>query len=370
MKRTVIVGVVLLLAVAAAGYAWWRRHEESASDELKLYGNVDLRQIDLAFNNSQRIREILVQEGDRVVKGQRLASLDTGRLEPQVAQAEAQVEAQRQAVQRLHNGSRPEEIAQARANVASAEADAANARRQFERLETLAAQSKGGAVSQQDLDNARAALSVANARLEVNEKALELAVVGPRKEDVAEAESRLRANEAQLDLLRQELSDAQLIAPTAATVRSRIMEPGEMASPQRPALMLAVTDPKWIRAHVSETDLGHIKPGMRATVGVDSFPDRRFNGWIGFISPVAEFTPKAVQTEELRTSLVYEVRVFVNDPQDELRLGMPATIYLSLVQDGSPEPTKVPGTADAPPEVSAAPVPARDEVRSDPSATR
>ena len=79
MKRTVIVGVVLLLAVAAAGYAWWRRQEESASDELKLYGNVDLRQIDLAFNNSQRIREILVQEGDRVVKGQRLASLDTGR---------------------------------------------------------------------------------------------------------------------------------------------------------------------------------------------------------------------------------------------------------------------------------------------------
>jgi HlyD family secretion protein len=134
--------------------------------------------------------------------------------------------------------------------------------------------------------------------------------------------------------------------------------------------MLAVTDPKWIRAHVSETDLGHIKPGMRATVGVDSFPDRRFNGWIGFISPVAEFTPKAVQTEELRTSLVYEVRVFVNDPQDELRLGMPATIYLSLVSDGSQEPPKAEAKAGVPHDASAAQEPHRDDTQADPSAAR
>ena len=103
-----------------------------------------------------------------------------------------------------------------------------------------------------------------------------------------------------------------------------------MASPLKPVLMLAITDPKWIRAYVSETDLGKIREGMKAAVGVDSFPERRFEGWIGFISPVAEFTPKAVQTEELRTSLVYEVRVFVKDPDDELRLGMPATVHLAL----------------------------------------
>jgi HlyD family secretion protein len=71
---------------------------------------------------------------------------------------------------------------------------------------------------------------------------------------------------------------------------------------------------------------------MKATVTVDSFPGRSFEGWVGFISPIAEFTPKAVQTEELRTSLVYEVRVFVNDPDDELRLGMPASAHLPLAQ--------------------------------------
>jgi HlyD family secretion protein len=118
------------------------------------------------------------------------------------------------------------------------------------------------------------------------------------------------------------------VAPVDAVVRTRIMEPGEMASAQRPVFSLAITDPKWVRAYVSEPDLGKVHPEMAAFVVVDSFPDRRFDGWVGFISPVAEFTPKAVQTEELRTSLVYEVRVFVKDPSDELRLGMPATVYL------------------------------------------
>jgi HlyD family secretion protein len=105
-----------------------------------------------------------------------------------------------------------------------------------------------------------------------------------------------------------------------------------MVSPQRPVFSLALIDPKWIRAYVSEKDLGKVRPGAVASVTVDSFPDRRFAGWVGFISPVAEFTPKAVQTTELRTSLVYEVRVFVKDPADELRLGMPATVSLPREQ--------------------------------------
>jgi HlyD family secretion protein len=113
------------------------------------------------------------------------------------------------------------------------------------------------------------------------------------------------------------------------------MEPGEMASPQTPVFSLAITDPKWIRAYVDEPDLGKVHPGMAATVTTDSFPDHPIDGWVGFISPIAEFTPKDVQTEELRTSLVYEVRVFVKDPLDQLRLGMPATVHLSLKQSAT-----------------------------------
>lgn len=327
MKRFAL--IVLLVAVAGAAWLVWRLTRGNGSgQELVLHGNIDLRQVDLAFNNNERIAAVLVQEGDRVVRGQILARLDTGRLEPQVAQAEAQAAAQRQVVERLHNGNRPEEIAQARANVESAQADAANARQQYQRLVGLSQTSSGRAVSQQDLDNAKAALDVAEAKLSVSQKALELEVAGPRKEDVAQAEAQLRADEAQVAFLKQQLADAQLVAPCDAVVRSRLLEPGEMASPQRPVYSLAIVDPKWVRAYVSEPDLGKVHPGAAATVTVDSFPDRKFDGWVGFISPVAEFTPKDVQTEELRTSLVYEIRVFVKDATDDLRLGMPATVHV------------------------------------------
>src|SRR5215475_12429254 len=365
MRRVVLIVVLLAVAGTAASVPWWLTHRHKTAPELTLYGNVDLRQVELAFNNSERIAEVLVQEGDHVRRGQVLARLDTRRLEPQVAQAEAQAAAQRQIVERLRHGSRPEEIAQARANVESAKADAANARRQYERLKPLLDRSVGGgAVSQQDVDNAKAAWDVAEAKLIVTQKALALAVAGPRPEEVAEAEARLvatqkalalivagprpeevaeaearlRAAEAQLALLQQQLADAQLVAPVNGIVRTRLMEPGEMASPQKPVFSLAVTDPKWVRAYVSEPDLGKVSPGMVASVAVDSFPEQRFEGWVGFISPVAEFTPKAVQTAELRTSLVYEVRVFVKDPGDALRLGMPATVYLPLDQHGSQTP--------------------------------
>jgi HlyD family secretion protein len=117
-------------------------------------------------------------------------------------------------------------------------------------------------------------------------------------------------------------------------VRSRIVEPGEMSSPQKSAFTLAIVDPKWVRAYVAEPDLGSVHEGMHAEVTVDAFHGRRFPAWVGFISPVAEFTPKSVETTELRSSLVYEIRVFVRDPDNELRLGMPATVHLARKRGG------------------------------------
>jgi HlyD family secretion protein len=333
MKRLfLIVGLIAVILIAAV-IAWRMTQDETAPTHLKLYGDVDLRQVPLSFNNSERIAAVLVQEGDRVKQGQLLARLDTARLEPQLAQAEAQAAAQLQVVKRLRSGSRPEEIAQARANLQAAQADLANARQQYERWKSAAEISAGRAVRQQDVDNARTAAQLAEAKLAVVQKTLDLALAGPRREEIDESEARLRAFEAQASVLRQQLKDAQLVAPIDAVIRTRVMEPGEMASPQRPVFSLAITDPKWVRAFISEPDLGKIKQGMTAAVAVDSFAKRRFEGWIGFISPVAEFTPKTVQTEELRTSLVYEVRVFVKDPSDELRLGMPASVYVQVNRD-------------------------------------
>jgi HlyD family secretion protein len=326
--RMAIAALALLLVGGAAG-AYWLTQRGAASPQLVIYGNVDLRQVDLPFNDSERISEVLVQEGDRVKKGQVLARLTLQRLTPQLEQAEAQAAAQSAVALRLHHGSRPEEIAQARANLASAEADAINARKQYERMQALTTVSSGRAASQQDLDNARSALDGSDARVRALSKALELLVLGPRQEDIAQADAELQADRARQALLEQQVRDAELRAPVDSVVRSRLMEPGEMASPQKPVFTLAVIDPKWVRAYVAESDLGKVHPGATAQVAVDSFPGRRFPGWVGFISPVAEFTPKAVETAELRTSLVYEVRVFVKDPVDALRLGMPATVYLA-----------------------------------------
>ncbi len=327
--RIRILLAVALVAVAALAW-WWSARADRHSGELVLYGNVDLRQADVPFNASERVIEVLVQEGDHVKRGQLMARLDPTRIEPQVAKAEADVAAEQQVVNRLHAGSRPEEVAQARANVLSAQADSANARRQYERLLELSQTSSGRAVSRQDLDSARAALDVADAKLAVSRKALDLQIAGPRKEDIAQAEAQLKADQAQLALLRRQMVDMELRAPVDGVVRSRLVEPGEIASPQKAAFTVAITDPKWIRAYVAETDLGAVREGVAATVLTDAFPSQPFDGWVGFISPMAEFTPKTVQTEELRSSLVYEIRVFVKDPSDKLRLGMPATVRLNM----------------------------------------
>ena len=330
MKRRLVV-VVIVLAVAAAGGGWWWFHRQEANGgPLVLYGNVDQREVDLAFNDSGRIADVLVEEGDHVIKGETVARLDTSRLAPQVAQAEAQVAAQKAVVEKLQNGSRPEEIGQARANVEVAAAQAEDAQLIYQRLTTLSGTAGGrSSVTQAQIDAAKATTDAAKARQDAAQQALDLAIAGPRPEDIAQAEAQLKAAEAQLDLLRQQLKDADLVAPIGGIIRSRLMEPGEMATAQRPVFSIAIVEPKWVRAYVEEPDLSKIKPGMAATVTVDGLAGTRFDGQIGFISPVAEFTPRSIQTAELRTSLVYEVRIIVSDPQNVLRLGMPATVEIA-----------------------------------------
>jgi HlyD family secretion protein len=142
-----------------------------------------------------------------------------------------------------------------------------------------------------------------------------------------------------------------LTSPATGVIQNRILEPGEMASPSRPVVTLALTDPKWVRAYVPEPYLGRINLGMKARILSDSFPDQTFEGWIGFISPVAEFTPKTVETEDLRTKLVYEVRVFVHDSKDMLRLGMPTTVIVDRTASADKSQEN-----DAPPQKTANPV--------------
>ncbi len=335
--------LVMLLATVGGGSWWWSKiYRETPADDLILFGNVDIRDVQLAFNQSDRIDSLLVKEGDRVYEGQLLGVLDARRLKAAADKAEAQVQAQREVVARLVNGTRPEDIRKARADVDLANAELENAQRTAARKKALAERKAG---SQQEADDARAAASTAAARRAAAQAVLDLAIAGPRKEDIAEARASLQSLEAQRNLARIELADASLHAPKAGIVQDRILEPGDMASPQKPAFTLAIVDPVWVRAYVAEPDLGKLSLGMTAEVETDSYPGKRYRAWIGFISPTAEFTPKSVEVRQLRTRLVYQVRVFVHNPDDELRLGMPATVRVPLDR---PRPTTKPSNSELP----------------------
>lgn len=336
MSGKKVAAAALLVALAAAAGVWWHYNRaEKAQPYLALYGNIDIRQVALAFNVNGRIARVLAREGDRVQRGQILAELDTEQLQHAVAEAEARVAAQSQIVARLEAGSRPEEIRQARAQAEAARADARNAEQNYTRLQSLARQNF---ISQQRADEAKYALEAARARLKAAEETLRLLRAGSRREDIAAAKATLAAQEAALALARRNLEDGSLKAPQDAVVENRVLEVGDMASPQQPVYTLALVKPIWVRAYVGEPDLGKLHQGDVAYVMTDSHPGKRYRGWVGFISPTAEFTPKSVQTEEVRTSLVFQVRVFVCDAQGELRLGMPATVHVPLDQQ-KPPPT-------------------------------
>ncbi|MCL5099065.1 MAG: efflux RND transporter periplasmic adaptor subunit, partial [Candidatus Omnitrophica bacterium] len=311
--------------------------------QLVLSGNVDIRQVQLAFNGNERISSMLVQEGDRVKAGQLLATLETQRLEAGVAAKRAQVRAQHEVVSRLEAGNRPEEIRKAKADWEAAKADLHNAELTYNRVILLATQ---GVDTQQRRDDAQAILDVAKSRSAATKEAYDLMVLGPRKEDIAAAQATLEALEGDLALALRELADSKLYAPTNGPIQNRLLEPGDMASPQKPVFTLAMDDPLWVRAYVPEPELGKIRLGMKAIVTTDSYPGKHYEGWVGFISPAAEFTPKTVESSEVRTKLVYQVRVFVRNPEHELRLGMPAVATIELNQP--PQPTSPSPTGDGP----------------------
>ncbi len=331
MKKKIIAAIIILLLLAGIGYGlyayFWAQEENP--DQLTLYGNVDIREVELAFKVSDRIEEIRVEEGEQVEKGQILAVLDTRQLEQNLARAQARLEAQEMEVEKLLSGTRRQEIDKAKAETAAAETEARNAQKTYSRLKPLGPENLA---SRERIDEARFRAEAAESRLSATKESLNMAQEGPREEDIGAAEATGRVYEAEMNLARQNFEDATLRAPSDAVIRNRILQPGDMASPQRPVLTLALMKRVWVRAYVSEPDLGKIFPGMHADVSTDTYPEKTYTGWVGYISPTAEFTPKSVQTEEVRTRLVYQVRVNVCNPNNELRLGMPATVSIPLDQ--------------------------------------
>ena len=316
-------GILAVVFVLLAGLGFF-----AAAQELTLSGNVDLREVTLSFRESDRIKEMLVEEGDTVEEGQVLARLDTDELAINLRKTKAQIAAQQSTVEKLHNGTRTEELHQAEQKLRAAEAAASNAQGVYERRQAVYDSVEG--ISAQELDNARTDAEAKQAVVEEAREALREAQNGPRQEDIAAAEANLQALEEEQSREEYLLSQYELRAPTNGVIRSRLLEVGDMASPSTPVFKLSLLDKKWVRAYVKESDLGRIYEGQSARVYIDSQKDKPIAGQVGYIADTAEFTPKTVQTDELRTALVYEVRVYVDDEANVLRLGMPATVKIDL----------------------------------------
>jgi len=329
-RSRILVAVAVLVAAAVAAGWWfdlpgrlgWRQGQGGA---LTLYGNVDIRQAGLGFRVSGRLVEMKLEEGDPVTAGTVLARLDDRPFQDSVAAARANVAARQADLDKLVAGPRPAEIAQGRATVAEREADLENAKLAFDRTQEL--RQKGNA-AQSALDQAQADRDMAQARLDSARQALKLLLEGNRAEDIAAGRAALAAAQADLATAETSLADATLKAPSDGIILSRVAEPGAIMAPSSVAYVLSLTRPVWVRAYVAEPDLGRVHPGQAVEVVTDSRPGRPYHGQVGFVSPVAEFTPKTVQTPELRTDLVYRLRIIVDDADPGLRQGMPVTVHV------------------------------------------
>ncbi|WP_418730830.1 efflux RND transporter periplasmic adaptor subunit [Desulfovibrio sp.] len=322
MRQKILAAVLLVgVAVALGWYFLWDRTQGS----LVLYGNVEIRQVDVSFRVDGRIAQVLVDEGDSVRAGQELARLDDDLLRQQRDQTAAQLAGQKAQLLRLERGYRTEEVEQARAAVARARAVAVNAAINLNRVSAMRARN---AISQKELDNARSSDRSARAELRSAQEQLDMLLSGYREEEVLAQRAAVDAAAAALELAEIRLRDALLTAPQDGIVLTRAREAGAIVQAGQTVYTLSLVDPVWLRVYVDEPQLGRIKPGMAVRVRVDAVPDKEFSGRVGFISPAAEFTPKSVETMEVRTSLVYRLRVQVDDPDNVMRQGMPVTVTL------------------------------------------
>lgn len=322
MKKPVaiIVAVVVVLAAGIGGWLWYQSQQDNT---LTLYGNVDIRTVNMSFRVGGRLAGLNVDEGDAITAGQTLGELDKAPYQNALLQARAGVAVAQAQYDLMQAGYRDEEVAQAAAAVKQAQAAWEYAQNFYNRQQGLW---KSRTVSANDLENARSSRDQALATLKSSQDKLRQYRSGNREQDIAQAKASLEQAQAQLAQAELDLHDTTLVAPADGTLMTRAVEPGSMLNAGSTVLTLSLTRPVWVRAYVNEASLGEAKPGREVLLYTDGRPDKPYHGKIGFVSPTAEFTPKTVETPDLRTDLVYRLRIIVTDADDALRQGMPVTV--------------------------------------------
>lgn len=294
---------------------------------LPVSGNVEVTEIDLGFKMPGRISELTVDEGSRVKKGDKLATLESLELGSEVAKAQAGVFEAEARLKELKAGSRPQEIKGSEADLSYADAELEKAKKDLERADILY---KNGAISASQFDSYKRAHDTTLARKKAVSEKLNLVKEGPRKEEIKAAEYRLKQVEAVLAAVSERYKDAVLYSPVDGVVLKRNSEAGETVGAGMPVFTIGDLENPWIKVYVKEDKLGRVKLGQTAEVKTDSYPDKAYQGKVTYISSEAEFTPKNVQTQEERVKLVFGVKVGVKNVNDELKPGMPADVKIIL----------------------------------------
>ena len=327
MKRIII--VLLLIVSGVCGWFGWRewkklQHNHHA-EYLELYGNVEIRRVNLGFRISGRIESIAFEEGDFVKTGEVIAKLDRKPNEENLAVAQAQMDRAAAELERMENGPRPQEIEQARASLAESRASLRLQAAEMERAEKLL---PTRTIAQSEHDAILARRDEAEAKVRRGEETLNLLEEGFRKEDIASARAFFAEAKANHDRAKTLLEDTVLVCPNDGVILTRIEEPGAVVQAGQNVVTLSLKDAVWVYVYVPEQELGRVAPGMRAEIYTDTNKDKPYHGQVGSVSPEAEFTPKNVETPQLRTNLVYRVRVIADVPAPGLQQGMPVTVRL------------------------------------------
>ena len=321
-KKRLAIALIVTGLVAAVAYSTVHQHQSS---ELVLSGNVDIRQVNLSFRVAGRLKTLNVDEGAQIKAGQVLGELDN---QPYTI-ALADAKANRAALFAHHNlyqqGYRKEDIQQAKATLNARLAAQLNAGQLLQRQKQL---SGSGAASQRLLDDAQSAFDQSSALVDAARQQYQELSSGYRKEEVAEVEANNQRAAAQLDNAALQLADTVLKAPADGIILTRAVEPGTMLAAGSTVLTLSLTEPVWVRAYVAESDLGQVASGTKVSVQTDTRKEP-YAGTVGFVSPTSEFTPKNVETTDLRTALVYRLRIVIDQPDRQLRQGMPVTVRIA-----------------------------------------
>jgi HlyD family secretion protein len=325
MKRIVI--LLVLMAAVGAGYLYYRNTRVAAAPAgtILLSGNVEAHESIVAFRTQGRIVALPVEEGKPVKAGELLARLDDADYQQQVRIDEAVLRTRDKELELAEAGNRAQDIQAAGQTVADARADLELKRADLERYSALY---KRDAVSAQTRDQFDTAFKRAQAVYERAQQNLSEIREGTRKEQIAVSQATLRAARQSLELSKVRRDYTVLAAPVTGVVTVRQAELGEYVAAGTPVVTIADLDQLWVRAYVSETDLGRVHWGQAVTIRTDTYPGKSYSGKVTFISPEAEFTPKTVQTNKERVALVYRIKVDVENANHELKPGMPADITI------------------------------------------